>query len=29
MARLTAARLEGDDDAGVRRVADEVALQPS
>ncbi|MDP1805847.1 MAG: DUF1990 family protein [Acidimicrobiales bacterium] len=29
MARLTAARLEGRDDAGVPRVADEVAVQPS
>jgi uncharacterized protein (UPF0548 family) len=29
MARLTAARMEGRDDAGVARVADEVAVQPS
>ena len=29
MARLTAARLEGRDDAGVARVADEVAVQQS
>jgi hypothetical protein len=29
MARLTAARLEGREDAGVPRVTDEVAVQPA